>query len=119
MLSNIAVLIPCLIRIARALSQDQTNGASLWGTFDAPTFRQFLTSNPLPDGFPWGTKTAKNSDPYKEAPNTGVTRHYQFTLSRARIAPDGYLKNMILINDQFPGPMIEANWGDYIEGKSH
>lgn len=22
---------------------------------------------------------------------------------------------MILINGQFPGPMIEANWGDYIE----
>ena len=30
-----------------------------------------------------------------------------------------YLKNMIIFNDQFPGPMIEANWGDYIEGKSH
>ena len=119
MLSHTAILIVSLFRFARALSQDQTNGVSLWGTLEAPTFGQFLTSNPLPNGFPWGNKTAKKSNPYKEAPDTGVTRHYQFTVSRARIAPDGYLKDMIVINGQFPGPMIEANWGDYIEGKSY
>ncbi len=27
------------------------------------------------------------------------------------------MKNVLLVNDQFPGPMIEANWGDWIEGK--
>ena len=102
---------------AAALSQQQTNGDSVWGTLQAPQFPEFLTSNPLPDGYPWGTKTANNSNPYTEAPNTGVTRHYQFTLSRAQMAPDGYQKNVILINGQFPGPMIEANWGDYIEGR--
>ena len=117
MCSIIPLLITCLLARVRALSQDQTNGASLWGTLDAPTFPQFLTSNPLPDGFPWGTKTANNSNPYRQTPNTGITRHYQFRLSRAQIAPDGYLKNVILINGQFPGPVIEANWGDYIEGK--
>lgn len=101
---------------AAALSQEQTNGASPWGTLDAPQFPNFLTSNPLPDGYPWGTQMANNSNPYTEAPNTGVTRHYQFALSRAQLAPDGYQKNVILVNGQFPGPMIEANWGDYIEG---
>lgn len=24
---------------------------------------------------------------------------------------------MLLVNDQFPGPLVEANWGDYIEVK--
>jgi len=110
------LLVTCLLARVRALSQEQTNGASLWGTLGASTFPQFLTSNPLPEGFPWGTKTANNSNPYKEAPNTGITRHYQFALSRAQIAPDGYLKNVILVNGQFPGSVVEANWGDYIEG---
>ncbi|KAL2021622.1 hypothetical protein VTK56DRAFT_6975 [Thermocarpiscus australiensis] len=31
------------------------------------------------------------------------------------IAPYGYQKNSILINGQFPGPLIEANWGDTIQ----
>ncbi len=118
MFPNISLLFACLLSLAQALTQYQTNGASLWGTLKAPTFPQYLTDNPLPDGYPWATKTSKNSNPYKEAPNTGVTRHYQFTLSRAQKAPDGYLKDVILINSQFPGPVIEANWGDYIEGQS-
>ena len=100
------------------MGQDHTNGASLLGTFEAPTLPQFLTSNPLPGGFPWGNKTADNSNPYTEVPGTGVTRHYQFTISRGQKSPDGYLKDVLLVNDQFPGPMIEANWGDYIEGES-
>jgi len=39
-----------------------------------------------------------------------VIRPYTFTVSRGKAAPDGYLKNVLLINGQFPGPMIEANW---------
>ena len=100
-----------------ALSQAQTNGLSLLGTLDAPELPQFLTSNPLPDGFPWGTKKADNANPYKEAPITGVTRYYKWTLARSQLAPDGYQKDMILINGQFPGPRIEANWGDWIQGR--
>lgn len=117
MLSNIALLFTCYSATSRALSQVETNGVSLWGTLNAPTFSKFLTNNPLPDGFPWGTKTANNTDPYKEPPDTGITRSYEFRISRSQIAPDGYLKDVILINGQFPGPMVEANWGDYIEGK--
>lgn len=116
--SQVALSVACLIAIAHALSQAQTNGASLWGTLQAPTYDQFLSSGPRPDEHPWGKRTANNSNPYKDAPDTGITRHYQFTLSRARKSPDGYLKDVILINDQFPGPLIEANWGDLIEGKS-
>ncbi|KAL9101310.1 MAG: hypothetical protein Q9163_003422 [Psora crenata] len=36
---------------------------------------------------------------------------------RETAAPDGYSKPSILINGQFPGPLIEANWGDEIAGK--
>ena len=108
-----------VLALARALSQNETNGASLWGTLDTPVIPSFLTPNesdPLPSGFPWGSRTANDSNPYKDVPDTGVVRYYEFTLSRAQIAPDGYLKNVMLINGQFPGPMIEANWGDLIEG---
>lgn len=71
---------------------------------------------PLPHGYPWGTLTTKN-DP-KNAPNTGITRNYDFTIARGHAAPDGYLKPVILINGQFPGPLIQANWGDWIQGES-
>lgn len=50
-------------------------------------------------------------------PNTGVTRKYEFSVNYGVIAPDGVKKNGILINGQFPGPLIEANWGDWIEVK--
>ena len=116
MFLSAAVISACFFCSIGALTQEQTNGASVWGTLDAPTFSQFLTTNPLPNGYPWGTKTANNSNPYKEAPNTGVTRHYQFAISRDQKSPDGYLKDVILVNGQFPGPLIEANWGDYVEG---
>ncbi|KAL8792760.1 MAG: hypothetical protein Q9195_004647 [Heterodermia aff. obscurata] len=98
-----------------ALSQAQTNGLSLLGTLAAPQVPQFLTGSSSGTQCPWGKKNASNSHPYKEAPDTGVTRHYEFVVSRAQLAPDGYQKNMILVNGQFPGPLIQANWGDYIE----
>jgi len=28
------------------------------------------------------------------------------------MAPDGVPKNMYVFNNSFPGPLIEANWGD-------
>jgi len=75
-------------------------------------FPHFLINNPLPAGFPWGLLTAFGNNPYTDAPNTGVVRKYTFTVKRGTIAPDGYEKSVILINGQFPGPAIEANWGD-------
>ena len=70
---------------------------------------------PLPNGFPWNLCSSNNTDP-KTAPNTGITRHYDFIIKRGKAAPDGYLKEVILVNREFPGPTIEANWGDWIEG---
>jgi hypothetical protein len=33
----------------------------------------------------------------------GVTRYYNFSIGYATLAPDGVEKQMIVINDQFPG----------------
>ena len=41
-----------------------------------------------------------------------MVRRYDFSISRGVISPDGYNKSAILINNQYPGPTIEANWGD-------
>lgn len=56
---------------------------------------------------------------YKEHPNTGVIREYEFTLSSDLLAPDGYEVPVLLINGQFPGPTIEANFGDTIQVTVH
>lgn len=98
-----------------SLSQQQTNGNSPFGTFQAPKLPPFLTGGPLPQGFPWGSRTAQNTDPYTNPPNTGVTRYYNFDIAEQTIAPDGVERQGFLINGQFPGPTIEANWGDWIE----
>jgi hypothetical protein len=97
------------LTLVGTLTSSQQNGASLYGTLNVPLLPAFLTNNPLPQGFPWGTRTASGSNP-DFPPTTGVTRYYDFTVTRSIIKPDGVEKNVILINGQFPGPMIEANW---------
>ncbi|KAI9776533.1 MAG: hypothetical protein M1839_009514 [Geoglossum umbratile] len=61
--------------------------------------------------------TAFTANPETDAPDTGVTRYYDFTIARGQIAPDGVQRQALLINGQFPGPIIEANWGDIIQVK--
>lgn len=109
MAASIKALLSGALSLVGNLSPAQQNGASLYGTLSAPAFPDFLTNNPLPQGFPWGPLTAKNSDP-DFPPTTGVTRFYDFEITRSTIKPDGVVKNVILINGQFPGPTIEANW---------
>jgi FtsP/CotA-like multicopper oxidase with cupredoxin domain len=48
-------------------------------------------------------------------PNTGVTRKYNFAITNTTCAPDGIKRNCMLINGQYPGPTIFANWGDMIQ----
>lgn len=75
---------------------------------------------PLPQGYPWGTRTAATTNPYEQSPTTGkafvwavigsnmlkdsvgVIRTYEFTIKRGFIAPDGVNKSVILVNGQFP-----------------
>ena len=79
-----------------------------------PLIPFFLTNNPLPNGFPWGLLTDSATNPYVDYPRTGVIRTFDFTISRGVIAPDGYQRPVLLVNGAFPGPLIEANWGDKI-----
>ncbi|CAD6590291.1 MAG: hypothetical protein ASARMPREDX12_004245 [Alectoria sarmentosa] len=78
------------------LPQHLTNGASQLGTLAAPNLPTNWLSH-SGSGAPWGQE-----------------RSYDFTIARGTIAPDGYEKDVLLINGQFPGPTIEANWGDII-----
>lgn len=48
-----------------------------------------------------------------------TTREYEFNISLASAAPDGFHKPMILINGQSPGPLIEANIGDTVRVGHH
>ncbi|KAH8811565.1 multicopper like protein, partial [Xylogone sp. PMI_703] len=41
-----------------------------------------------------------------------TTRVYNFTITEVQAAPDGVTRTMLLINGQFPGPVIRANRGD-------
>ncbi|KFY14466.1 hypothetical protein V492_02594 [Pseudogymnoascus sp. VKM F-4246] len=66
----------------------------------------------------WVTNKTSAFNP-KKVPNTGKTVKYHFTIARGIGSPDGFQKPMMLINSQFPGPLIEANWGDWIEVTVH
>ena len=87
------------------LPQKKTNGASKLGTSQAPHLPPWLGGSPMPHGKPWGGRTAKHSNPYinKDLPNTGVTRHYDFTITEQTIAPDGYQRTGMVVNGAFPG----------------
>ncbi|UNI13671.1 hypothetical protein JDV02_000393 [Purpureocillium takamizusanense] len=104
--------------VVNGLPQNSTNGNSELGTLDAQTLPAFQTDNPLPNGFPWSLLNVQTNY-YKENPRTGVIRRYDFTVSRKTIAPDGYQVEGLLVNGAFPGPLIEANWGDTIQVTVH
>merc|ERR1712230_47987 len=45
----------------------------------------------------------------------GALRSYNFTIHEGDRAPDGVMRKVYLINDQQPGPLIEADEGDDLE----
>ncbi|EXU94634.1 multicopper oxidase [Metarhizium robertsii] len=69
-------------------------------------------------GVPWGDMNLMTNN-YVENPKTGVVRSYDFTVSRGLVSADGHPTGVILVNGQFPGPLIEANWGDTIQVTVH
>jgi len=50
-----------------------------------------------------------------EWPTTGVLRKYNLEITNVTMAPDGFARPMSVFNGQYPGPTIEADWGDEIE----
>ncbi|KAI0178702.1 putative multicopper oxidase [Hypoxylon sp. FL1284] len=58
---------------------------------------------------------ATSTDQLVTAPDTGITRTYDLTVTKETAAPDGVEVELLLVNSQFPGPLIECNWGDSLE----
>lgn len=96
---------------------DIHEGVSSLGTSLASVLPDFLSNSPTQHGKPWGDRNSTNTNYYLETPDTGVTRYYDWTISKTRCSPDGVEKDCLLANDQIPGPTVEANWGDWIEVK--
>ncbi|KAI1380532.1 putative multicopper oxidase [Hypoxylon crocopeplum] len=67
----------------------------------------------------WGDMNPSNTNAYTTRPDTGVTRTYDFTITKEIAAPDGVDAELILVNSQFPGPLVECDWGDWIEITVH
>ncbi|KAG2160191.1 multi-copper oxidase laccase-like protein [Suillus bovinus] len=51
-------------------------------------------------------------DPSFVVTNATTTRYYEFVISEAVGSPDGAERTMLVVNNQFPGPIIEVNSGD-------
>jgi FtsP/CotA-like multicopper oxidase with cupredoxin domain len=81
----------------------------------------------IPGGRPCGQNNATNRGCWKNNWNISTdyeintppafnTREYVFTITNVTnwLGPDGIRKPAMLINNQFPGPTITADWGDYI-----
>ncbi|KAJ9614470.1 hypothetical protein H2200_002607 [Cladophialophora chaetospira] len=105
------------------LPQDKTNGNSPLGTLRAPRYYRYVgdapgqtnTTTPPSGGFPWGDRKASDANSDSSPPATGAVRSYNFVISRGYLAPDGVELDLLLVNGQYPGPTIEANWGDTIQ----
>jgi FtsP/CotA-like multicopper oxidase with cupredoxin domain len=83
--------------------------------FSIITFLVALTGRPKPALY--GGSSPKQQDAYLLDPqwdydSPSTTRHYHWTIEDTIRNPDGVYRPMILINGQFPGPIIECNEGD-------
>jgi len=97
----------------------------VFSTYSPLKFDHELTSNPFRPPYygsgtsvPWNNITTTNANPYKSCPNTGSVRYYDFTVAECNIRPDGVeTKRAVCVNGQYPGPLLEANYGDTIQVK--
>ncbi|CAF9919873.1 MAG: hypothetical protein GOMPHAMPRED_001907 [Gomphillus americanus] len=64
-------------------------------------------------GYPWGSSYSQTRWP--DSPDSGETRRYDWQSLRDTVNPDGINAPALLVNGQFPGPMIEANLGDLVQ----
>lgn len=117
----ITLFVVALSVTARPLSVIDSYGGDLRPFFQLDDQSRVI----LKDSYPRWLGDEQAAAPWKSAveqgtiPNTGIVRSYDFTITRAQIAPDGVERDMFAINGQFPGPLIEANWGDTVEVTVH
>ncbi|RPB16250.1 hypothetical protein P167DRAFT_551443 [Morchella conica CCBAS932] len=58
-------------------------------------------------------------DPEWDVNAPPTTRYYNLTLTEAVGSPDGVLRTLLLLNSQFPGPLIRANTNDTLHITLH
>lgn len=56
-------------------------------------------------------RTAARVPPCEE----GHPRKFEFTITKEKKAPDGFEREFIVVNNQFPGPHLELNEGEEVE----
>ena len=100
--------------LAPSLPQHETNGDSTLGTLEQPYLPGDGLENP-PSGSSQLLRRADPAEACGTVPETGVTRTYDFSVSYQTISPDGVKKNGLVVNQAFPGTLIEANYGDWIQ----
>ena len=102
---------------ARAEFANHSPGSSnTWSPLGTPQHQplpHWLTNNPMPEGRPWGGRNSWNTNYYSDTPNTGVTRYYDWSITKIQCAPDGVEVTCLATNGEVPGPLITANWGDW------
>ncbi|KAG0144312.1 hypothetical protein CROQUDRAFT_660183 [Cronartium quercuum f. sp. fusiforme G11] len=60
-------------------------------------------------------KTEYTLNPRFKIRSKRKTRRYSWVVHEANAAPDGFWRPVLAINNQMPGPVIEANEGDHLE----
>lgn len=63
----------------------------------------------------WSGAFSIDTDFDDDWPSTGKVVSYDFTVTNTTLAPDGFSRPVLVINGQYPGPTIYANWGDTIK----
>ncbi|THY58832.1 hypothetical protein D6C98_02921 [Aureobasidium pullulans] len=64
----------------------------------------------------WGDGFSIATDFDQKWPNTGKTVPYTLDITNTTLNPDGTGDRLVmLINNQYPGPVIRAQWGDWLE----
>jgi hypothetical protein len=56
----------------------------------------------------WWSDFSIDTDAEEKWPSTGKIVNYEFEISEKTMAPDGFSRQMLVINGQYPGPLIEA-----------
>ncbi|KAF2398019.1 laccase precursor [Trichodelitschia bisporula] len=74
--------------------------------------RQACTNTPTTRNC-WSNGFSSSTDITTDWPKTGQTNTYDLRITNTTCSPDGHSTKMCqLINGQYPGPTIRANWGD-------
>ncbi|KAK3711066.1 laccase, multicopper oxidase, benzenediol:oxygen oxidorectuctase [Vermiconidia calcicola] len=63
----------------------------------------------------WKGRYDIDTDHDTDWPETGVTRRYDLAIANGTAARDGIRRQTFLINGEYMGPTLYADWGDHVE----